>query len=919
MDAFYQLRYFLLLFGLLTLTGLSAQVNRTDTQEEDTPPQPFFQPNPPPQNVRTMGEWEEVEGLVIAWEDDYEDILTQIVRYAVEECLVYIIAPDFSNLQIHLIQSQIPLGNLRFITSGFNSVWIRDYGPWTVYLQKVHERGISDYLYNRPNRLLDDQIPYEVADYIGSPLYNADENPYRWMHSGGNFLMDGVHTGYSSDLVLRENSGKTGLEIAEYARLFFGIEDYRILSRLNYDTIHHLDMHMRTLDEETIAIGEYPPGVADGPVIEANLQFLRNHYRTPYGKPYRILRLPMPPQGGQYPPFADYLTYTNSVFLNKTIMVPTYDAPSDSIALQLYRDYFPGYRVVGINCNEIIDELGALHCITKLVGVKRPLWIAHPRLRDVYGEQSAHPVDAWIYHETGITSATLYYRTNEEATFLPLPMTRNTNDPDHWQAALPAIPLGTEVHYYIEALANSGKRQVRPLPAPAGYYHFQVKDWTSPPVAQWVQTEREVAPGTQIMFTNDSEEGPVSWTWTFPGGVPLLSNNEEVTVTYPNPGQYSVRLVAANPLGADTLLRPNSIRVREAFPPFSESFPTSSPTAWEIINPDNGNVQWQWRAEGGCNGPCLEVPHRDSPQKLNREYLRTAIDLRGYTQASLQFAVAYAQRHPLHFDELRVNLVDQQGHHHNIYNKGGNVLATVGMPIPGFVPSNCNDWRTETVDLSPWEGQQFILEIESIGDRGNSIYLDEISLAANALPQANIAFPANNTLYIGVGPLQQIMRVEASDSDGEIAEIDFFQGSNFLGSDVTPPYEMPFLMLNWGHYNLQARATDNEGAQVWTQSITVRYDYENGTSSLGNLPVSVTLVPNPVNTKAALLIQSEAAYRGLELTISNPAGQIIQQWVSDLGSGTSRLEVPVEQLPAGAYWLQVRYEDQQLVLPLVKQ
>lgn len=918
MDAFYQLRYVISLLCLLTLSGLQAQINNTEPVEGDIPQQ-FIQPNLPPQNVRTMGEWEEVEGLVIAWDDDYIDILTQIVRYAVEECLVYIIAPDFSSLSIHLAVAQIPTENLRFIYSGFNSVWIRDYGPWTVYLDKVNQRGISDYLYNRPNRTLDDQIPYEVADYIGSPLYNADENPYSWTHTGGNFLRDGVNSAYSSDLVLRENSGKTGIEIAEYARLFFGIEDYRILSRLNFDTIHHLDMHMRTLDEETIAIGEYPPGVADGPVIEANLSHLRNHYRTPYGKPYRILRLPMPPQGGLFPPFADYRTYTNSVFINKTILVPVYNAPSDEVALQLYRDYFPGYRVEGINCNEIIDELGALHCITKLIGVKRPLWIAHPRLRDVYGIQNSYPVDAWVYHETGITNATLYYRTTPEATFLPVPMTRNLDDPALWQAAIPGTLPGTEVQYYIEAFANNGKRQVRPLPAPIGYYHFQVKDWTSAPVAKWVQTEREVAPGTQILFTNDSEKGPVSWDWTFPGGNPVLSNDEEVTVTYNTPGHYLVRLVTANPLGADTLLRTNNIRVREAFLPFSEDFTEGDLTAWEIINPDNAPVQWRWRADGGCNGPCLEVPHRNAPRKLNREYLRTAIDLRGYTQTSLQFGVAYAQRHPFHFDELRVNLVDQQGQHHNIYNKGGDVLSTVAEYIPGFLPSTCNDWRTESVDLSAWEGQQFILEIESIGDKGNSIFLDEITLVANALPQANVAFPANNTLYIGVGPLQQVMRVEADDSDGEIVQVDFFLGSDFLGSDLTAPYEMPYLMPNWGNYDLQARVTDNEGAQIWTETITVRYDYENSTSFLGNLPVSINLVPNPVNTRAALIIESEASYRGMELTISNPTGQIISQWNDDIGSGVSRLDLPVEHLSAGAYWLHVRHEDQQLVLPLVKQ
>ena len=99
----------------------------------------------------------------------------------------------------------------------------------------------------------------------------------------------------------------------------------------------------------------------------------------------------------------------------------------------------------------------------------------------------------------------------------------------------------------------------------------------------------------------------------------------------------------------------------------------------------------------------------------------------------------------------------------------------------------------------------------------------------------------------------------------------------------------------------------------------MRYDYENSTFTLGDLPLRISLVPNPVNTQAALLIESEAAYRGLELTISNPVGQIIHQWRSDIAGGASRLKIPVENLPAGAYWLQMRYENQQVVLPLVKQ
>ena len=35
--------------------------------------------------------------------------------------------------------------------------------------------------------------------------------------------------------------------------------------------IHHVDMHMKLLDEETILVGEYPEGVSDYYLIESNI------------------------------------------------------------------------------------------------------------------------------------------------------------------------------------------------------------------------------------------------------------------------------------------------------------------------------------------------------------------------------------------------------------------------------------------------------------------------------------------------------------------------------------------------------------------------------------------------------------------------------------------------------------------------
>ena len=39
---------------------------------------------------------------------------------------------------------------------------------------------------------------------------------------------------------------------------FMGIDTYIIMETLPYDGIHHIDMHMKLLDEETILMAEYP-------------------------------------------------------------------------------------------------------------------------------------------------------------------------------------------------------------------------------------------------------------------------------------------------------------------------------------------------------------------------------------------------------------------------------------------------------------------------------------------------------------------------------------------------------------------------------------------------------------------------------------------------------------------------------------
>lgn len=429
---------------------------------------------PPPTPVRTIAEWEELQAMMITW-TSYPNILAQMVDYAQDECLVYIVCSDSNSVKSSLTSYSVPLVNLRFIIAPFNSIWSRDYGPMTAYTSNIDSIKIIDWKYNRPSRPQDDQVPTYIASFMGVPIYQAISSPDDFIATGGNFMTDGHRTAFSSKLILTENPTKTEAQIDTILRKYNGINRYIKMNTLPYDGIHHIDMHMKLLDEETLLVGQYPTGVSDGPQIELNLQYILNNFQTCFGKPYKVVRIPMPPdESNQYPPSSDYLTYTNSTFVNKTIMVPIYGRPQDTTALRIYRESLPGYRVVGINCRTIISLSGAIHCINHELGANNPILISHSAIRNATTAMSSYEVKAYIKNKSGISSAKVYWTTDTLSGFSQLTMTATA---DTFRAYIPSRPLGTKIYYYISATSNNSKTITKPLPAPSGNFRFTV---TSP-------------------------------------------------------------------------------------------------------------------------------------------------------------------------------------------------------------------------------------------------------------------------------------------------------------------------------------------------------------------------------------------------------------------------------------------------------
>jgi hypothetical protein len=130
---------------------------------------------------------------------------------------------------------------------------------------------------------------------------------------------------------------------------------------------------------------------------------------------------------------------------------------------------------------------------------------------------------------------------------------------------------------------------------------------------------------------------------------------------------------------------------------------------------------------------------------------------------------------------------------------GPNVTSYTASPVSTTGPSN-------------------YFRVRSYGLAGDSAYSNEAT-PPNPPPVVSITSPANGAVYNA--PALVVMSASASDSNGSIQKIDFYNGSNLLTSVTTLPYNWTLNNVPAGTYTLRAVATDNRGATTTSSPVTV--------------------------------------------------------------------------------------------------
>jgi gliding motility-associated-like protein len=135
------------------------------------------------------------------------------------------------------------------------------------------------------------------------------------------------------------------------------------------------------------------------------------------------------------------------------------------------------------------------------------------------------------------------------------------------------------------------------------------------PVANFTASATSGCSPLSVSFTDQSTGSPFSWNWDFGNG--QLSTSKTPSVTYSQPGTYTVRLVVKNSSGVDEEIKTNYITV---FPSPSASFTANITTACvpatvqftdqSTTPPGAGSiVSWSWDFGDGSNSSQQNPSH----------------------------------------------------------------------------------------------------------------------------------------------------------------------------------------------------------------------------------------------------------------------------------------------------------------------
>ncbi len=331
-------------------------------------------------NVRLPAEWEDQDGVLLAWphaDSDWRDDLTavepvfvNIAREVSRFERVLIVAPEIAPIKERLKKAGVDMQRVSLQQMPTNDTWARDFGPLTVFedgrpvLLNFGFNGWGLKFAANFDNLITDNLTQAGA------FGEREVRIPGLILEGGSIESDGANTLLTTSECLLDANRNPHLvreKIEAALGRLFGTTRFLWLENgylAGDDTDSHIDTLARMCPDDTIVYVQCDDPQDEHFAALAAMEAELKAFRTDDDRPYRLLPLPWPKacfdeDGHRLP-----ATYANFLVINEAVLVPTYQDKQDAAALETIARAFPQRKVIDIDCLPLILQHGSLHCVT---------------------------------------------------------------------------------------------------------------------------------------------------------------------------------------------------------------------------------------------------------------------------------------------------------------------------------------------------------------------------------------------------------------------------------------------------------------------------------------------------------------------------------------------------------------------------
>lgn len=258
--------------------------------------------------------------------------------------------------------------------------------------------------------------------------------------------------------------------------------------------------------------------------------------------------------------------------------------------------------------------------------------------------------------------------------------------------------------------------------------------------ADFYSNQQVICAGNTVDFFDASYFNVTGWNWTFEGGTPASSTDQNPIITYNTSGTFDVTLSATDGVSNVSITLTDYIRV---LPdpgdnlPYKEGFEsiTSVPDYDRFfVENANGATAWEINNSVSYSGnDCVWLENFGNEDGSTDEIISGTIDLSNVSSTDtliFYFYYAYVRKTSADDEWLKFYISKDCGEtwalRKNIHGAtlGENVQSTA------FTPDGVDDWKKVSVTniTSDYFVSDFRYKFEFTNDVGNNIYLDHINM-----------------------------------------------------------------------------------------------------------------------------------------------------------------------------------------------